>query len=343
MKALVNYANEPGAVDLRDVPEPMIGSAEVLLRPRGVGICGSDLHQWHAKQSWKVNWPVTLGHEFAGEVIAVGVDVRGFAPGDRVTCETAAVVCGVCPMCRIGHYNLCPERLGFGYGVDGAAADYVKVAARLLHRIPDEVSWAEAALTEPCSVAFNAVVEKSHPKPGDTAVVLGPGPIGLLALQMLRNSGVTQLVIVGLDRDAARLELAEQFGATAIIRSDREDAVDRVIEMTQGFGADLIIDAAGVSATLWQALQMVRPEGQITKVGWGPQPFGHSLDPLVAKAATLQGSFSHNWTTWERVLKLMAARRLDLEPFLHRYPLREWREAFERMDRLELPKVVLEP
>ena len=343
MRALVNYAGTPGSVELRDVPRPQIRPAEVLLRSRGIGICGSDLHQWHGTQAWQVNWPVTLGHEFCGEVVEIGADVAGWQVGDRVACETAARVCGHCPMCRTGHYNLCPQRLGFGYGVDGAAAEFVAAAPRLLHRIPDNVSWEQAALTEPCSVAFNAVVEKSHPRPGDLAVVLGPGPIGLLATQMLRNTGPARLVLVGLRRDAQRLELALRFGADEVIVSDETDAVARVLELGNGFGADLVIDAVGVSATLQQALQMVRPEGQITKIGWGPGPVGFSLDPLIAKAATLQGSFSHNWGTWERVLKLMGVGRLDLEPFLNVYPLADWRTAFERMDRLEVPKVVLRP
>jgi alcohol dehydrogenase/L-iditol 2-dehydrogenase len=330
-------------VELRDVPRPRIGPGEVLLRSRAVGVCGSDLHQWHGTQAWKVNWPVTLGHEFCGEVAEVGAEVRGVAVGDRVACETAARICGRCAMCRTGHYNLCPERLGFGYGVDGAAAELVNVEPRLLHRIPDNVSWDQAALTEPCAVAFNAVVEKSHPKPGDVAVVLGPGPIGLLATQMLRNTGPAHLVMVGLRRDAQRLALAQRFGATEVLVADAVDAVARVAELGGGLGADLVIDAVGVSATLRQALQMVRPEGQITKIGWGPDPVGFSLDPLIAKAATLQGSYSHNWTTWERVLQLMSAGRLDLQPLLNTYPLEAWRTAFERMDRLEVAKVVLHP
>jgi len=217
MQALVNYSGTPGSVELRDVPKPQIRPGEVLLRSRGIGICGSDLHQWHGTQAWAVNWPVTLGHEFCGEVVEVGSDVTGWHVGDRVACETAARVCGHCPMCRTGHYNLCPERLGFGYGVDGAAAEFVKAEPRLLHRIPDNVTWEQAALTEPCAVAFNAVVEKSHPRPGDLAVVLGPGPIGLLVTQMLRNTGPARLVLVGLRRDAKRLELAQRFGADEVI------------------------------------------------------------------------------------------------------------------------------
>ncbi len=172
MLALVNYASTNGAVELREVQVPAPDRNEVLLRVRGAGVCGSDLHQYHGTQSWSVNWPVTLGHEFCGEIAKLGTDVVGWAVGERVACETAARTCGMCAFCRTGRYNLCPKRLGFGYGIDGAAAAYVVVASSLLHRLPAQVSWEEAALTEPCCVAVNAVLEQSRPRPGDTVVVL---------------------------------------------------------------------------------------------------------------------------------------------------------------------------
>src|SRR5438874_315043 len=149
MTALVNYGPEYGAVELRMVPVPEPAPGEVLLRVRAVGVCGSDLHQYHGTQSWRVNWPVTLGHEFCGEIAELGPGVDGWAVGERVACETAARVCGACALCRTGRYSLCPARLGFGYGVDGAAAQYVAARSALLHRIPARVSWQEAALTEP--------------------------------------------------------------------------------------------------------------------------------------------------------------------------------------------------
>src|SRR6266581_9247808 len=164
MLALVNYAPSDGAVELREVHVPEPGRNEVLLRVRGVGVCGSDLHQYHGTQSWAVNWPVTLGHEFCGEIVKRGEDVIGWTVGERVVCETAARTCGVCAYCRTGRYNLCPKRLGFGYGIDGAAATYMVVASSLLHRLPAHVSWEVAALTEPCCVAVNAVLEQSQPR-----------------------------------------------------------------------------------------------------------------------------------------------------------------------------------
>jgi len=343
MTALVNYGPENGAVALREVPLPAPGPGEALLRVRAVGTCGSDLHQYHGTQSWPVNWPVTLGHEFCGEVAELGAGVMGWAIGDRVACETAARVCGVCALCRTGRYNLCPHRLGFGYGVDGAAAPYVTARAALLHRIPANVSWEEAALTEPCSVAANAVLEQSAPRPGDTAVVLGPGPVGLLCTALLAATRPSHLIVAGLTRDATRLELARHYGATRTVASDVDDPVAVIREIGDGLGADLVIDVSGVSATLKTAIELVRPAGQVTKVGWGREPLGYSIDPLVQKAATLRGSFSHTWATWERVLRLLGDGTLDVRPLITTYPLEQWQEAFARMERGEIAKAVLIP
>lgn len=343
MRALVHYGPGHGEVELRTVPVPDAGAGEVLLRVRGVGVCGSDLHQYHGSQSWVVDWPVTLGHEFCGEIVALGSGVEGWSVGERVACETAARVCGICALCRAGRYNLCPLRRGFGARVDGAAAPYVAARAALLHRIPEGVLWEEAALTEPCCVSINCVLEQSSPRPGDTAVVLGPGPIGLLCTSLIAATRPSHLVVVGLARDAARLELARQYGASRVVLSDQEDAAAVLRGLGDGLGADLVIDAAGVSATLQLALELVRPAGQITKVGWGPQPLGFSLDPLVAKAVTLRGSFSHTWNTWERALRLLADRTLDVRPLFERYPLERWQEAFARMEQGDLAKAVLIP
>lgn len=343
MRAVVNFSDQPGSVELRELPDPQPGRGQVLLRVRAVGVCGSDLHQWHGPVGWAVNYPVVLGHEFAGEIAAVGPDVTGWQVGDRVTCETAAEICGVCEYCRTGNYNVCPKRRGFGYGVHGAMATYVVARQGLLHRIPEGVSFEEAALTEPASVAFNAIVEKSRPRPGDLTVIIGPGPIGLMALQVARLFSPLHLVMIGLARDEARLELAQHLGADQIVVADREDAVQAVRQLGDGLGAHLVVDAVGVSETLRQSLELVRPNGQITKIGWGRAPVGFSLDPLIAKAATLQGSYSHTWPTWERVLQLMARGSINARAISQTFPLEEWKVGFERMDSLAIAKAVLLP
>jgi alcohol dehydrogenase/L-iditol 2-dehydrogenase len=194
------------------------------------------------------------------------------------------------------------------------------------------------ALTEPCCVAYNAVVNQSPIQSGDRVVVLGPGPIGILCAVMAQISGA-EVAIVGLERDASRLEVAAMYDLETIVGDPRGWALER-----DGLGAEGIVDAAGVTATLKTALEIVRPGGWITKVGWGPEPLGFSLDPLVQKNITLQGSFSHTWPDWEAVIDLIATNRLDVRPIIGGiWPLEKWEEAFDRMHSGAIPKAVLKP
>lgn len=344
MTGLVNYAKEPYSVELRELAVPEIGDEDVLLEVQAVAVCGSDLHQYTGKQSWPVNYPVVLGHEFAGSVAKLGSRVSGFKEGDRVVSETAALLPPDSPLIRQGLYNLEPKRLGFGYGVSGAMARYVKVPARCLHHIPTSLTFQEAALTEPCCVAYNAVCVNSHVRPGDTIAVIGPGPIGLLCAAMAKLSGAGHLIVIGIPADAKRLDTAKRSGADTILGAHGENVAEWVKNFGDGYGVDLVIDAAGVSASLKLALDIVRPAGQITKVGWGPQPLNFSLDPLVQKAVTLQGSYSHNWPIWEKVLLLLSSGKIDLNPILNRTsPLSAWRETFEDMRSGAIVKGVLTP
>jgi alcohol dehydrogenase/L-iditol 2-dehydrogenase len=337
--AVVNFAPEAGSVELRDVPRPEIGDGEVLLEVGAVGVCGSDLHQWHSTQSWPVNYPVVLGHEFGGTVVQIGEGVEGWKEGDRAVSETAAVIDPDSPMTRRGLYNLDPSRKGFGYGVDGAMTSHVRVPARCLHRVPEGLALEKAALTEPCCVAYSAVVANSRIEPGDRVLVIGPGPIGILCAVMAKLRGA-EVALLGRESDSARLAVARDgYGIETL--TGHGEAWCRARD---GMGADLIVDAAGVSATLKQAIDWVRPAGWITKVGWGPDPLGFSLDPLVQKNVTLQGSFSHNWPMWERVLGLMASGALDVAPIIGgKWSIEEWRPAFERMHAGEVVKSVLVP
>ncbi|MDE0770077.1 MAG: zinc-binding dehydrogenase [Opitutaceae bacterium] len=336
--AVVNFENKAGSVELREFSRPEIGDEDVLLEVSAVSVCGSDLHQWQAMHSWPVNYPVVLGHEFGGEIAEVGKRVMGWKEGDRVVSETAAVIDVNNPMSRKGLYNLDPTRKGFGYGVDGAMTRFVRVPARCLHRIPEGLSFEKAALTEPCSVAYNAVVNQSDIKPGDRVVVLGPGPIGLLCAAIAKLWGA-KVAVVGLESDRKRLKVAEAYGCTAIVND-----LDEWAYTGDGLGVDGVIDAAGVSKTLEIALQITRPAGWITKVGWGPQPLGFSLDPLVQKAITLRGSFSHNWPVWERVLELTGSGQLNLDPVIGGvWALDDWHTAFEAMHSGNIVKAILKP
>jgi len=337
--AVVNYGPEPGAVELRDVVVPPPGEDEVLLDVGAVSVCGSDVHQWRAVHSWPVRHPVVLGHEFCGTVRDVGRRVKGFAPGDRVACETHAIVDPDGPLARAGLYQLDPARRGYGATVDGAMRPTMPVPARILHHLPDHVPDEHAALTEPACVAYSAVAVWSDVKPGDRVVVLGPGPIGILCAAMARLRGA-EVALVGLEQDEHRLETAAAYGCGRF-RSGGEALLAWARER-DGAGVDGVVDASGHSAALREAMALVRPAGFITKVGWGPQPLDCSLDPLVQKAVRLQGSFSHNWPVWERVIALMGSGALDVAPLVGGvFPLREWRRAFEQMESGRIVKAVL--
>jgi alcohol dehydrogenase/L-iditol 2-dehydrogenase len=336
--AVVNFAPEKGSVEIREIDIPTIGEDDVLLEVANVGVCGSDLHQWTADHSWPVNYPVVLGHEFGGHIVETGGKVTKWKEGDRVVSETAAIIDTNNPMSREGLYNLDPTRKGFGYGVNGAMTRFVKVPARCLHLVPDQIPFEQACLTEPCCVAFSAVVANTRITPGDRVIVLGPGTIGILCAAMARLCGA-EVAVVGLEADRHRLAIAEQYGCESIIGDATDWAKQR-----DGLGADCIIDAAGASITLKIALQLVRPNGKITKVGWGPQPLGFSLDPLVQKNITLQGSFSHNWPMWERVIALLSSGQLNVKPIIGGvWPITECNTAFEKMHKGEVVKSVLTP
>jgi len=336
--AVVNFAPAKWSVELRDIDKPAIGEEDILLEVANVGVCGSDLHQWTADHSWPVNYPVVLGHEFGGHIIELGSRVTGWKEGDRVVSETAAIIDNNNPLSKRGLYNLDPSRKGFGYGVNGAMTKYVKVPARCLHRVPDQLSFEHACLTEPCCVAYSAVVENAHIKPGDRVVVLGPGPIGILCAAMAKLCGA-EVLVVGLEADKERLDVAARYQCERMVGDAGAWARQR-----DGLGADCVIDAAGASSTLKMALDLVRPKGHISKVGWGPQPLQFSLDPLVQKNITLQGSFSHNWPIWERVIALLTSKQLDVSPVIGGiWPLAEWHTAFEQMHQGKVVKSILKP
>lgn len=215
--------------------------------------------------SWPVNYPCILGHEFAGTVAGCGAQVRTLREGDRVVSETAAVIDAESPMTRRGLYNLDPERRGFGYGVDGAMTHYVRVPARCLHSIPLGLSFVKAALCEPCCVAYNCVCVNARVRPGDTVLVLGPGPIGLLCALMAKLRGAGHLIVAGVPGYAKRLAVARALGADGTLESGIEE---HLRAFGDGLGADVVVDAAGMSMSLQLAMQAVRPAGQIVQVGW---------------------------------------------------------------------------
>jgi L-iditol 2-dehydrogenase len=344
MKAVVKYENEANATELREVPVPEIGPSDVLVETAYIGVCGTDPHMHTGAVKFDFNCPFILGHEFAGTITRVGEQITNFKVADRVTAETHADYCGYCTLCRTNNYHLCRQRKGFGFHLDGAFTKYVKVPGRILHRVPENVSLKAASLTEPFCVAYKSVICNSSVNPGDTVVVIGPGPIGLLCMKMAQYSGASEIIAIGTKGDDKRLELAKSYGATITINSSKQDPLPKIKSLGDGYGADLIVDTAGVAETLKLSMDSVRPNGQITKIGWGPKPVNFSLDPLIAKSVTFRGHFSHTWDVWEKCLTMMSKGQIDLERLItHELPIDKWEEAFELVETKEATKVVLMP
>lgn len=342
MKALVKYDNKPDALEIRQMPIPEIGDDDVLLEVKAAGICGWDVEMWQHKMATKFNVPIIQGHEFCGVIKETGKNVKDFKVGQRVVSETAAEICGQCPQCRTGNYHLCAYRKGFGYGVHGAFAEFVKVPQRCLHHIPESISFEHAALTEPACVAYQALVVLSQIQAGKPVLIIGPGPIGLFCVQVAAASGAYPIMAVGTERDKNRLEIARQLGADFTINVSSQDALEFVKDKTAGQGAPLIVDAAGNEHTLRLALDAVAPQGKITKIGWGPKPINFSLDKLLSKAATLQGSFSHNWPTWQAVLAMLEKGLIRMQPMIsHKITLDKWRETFKLIEECLVVKAIV--
>ena len=342
MKAIMKVAPGVGHVALRDIPEPAAGAGQVKIRVRAAGLCGTDIHIYKNEfRSWP---PVVLGHEVAGEIAAVGDGVTGLAPGMRVTTETYFSYCGVCRSCRAGRVNLCLERRSVGSAVNGGFADFVVVPARNIHRLPDNVDFRAGALTEPLACVVHATLTTPTITPGDVAIIAGPGPIGLLTLQVVKAAGGRALVL-GTNRDGHRLRLARELGADEAINVEEEDAIARVAAATlQGLGADVVYECSGAGPAAQLALTLVRRGGRYVQVGLFGKPITFDLDQVVYRELLLTGTNASTPPSWLRALDLLASGQVQTAPLItHVLPLTAWEEALHVFEAGSGVKTVFEP
>ncbi len=324
MKALVKPAKVSGVLEVREVDDPVVTEDRVLVEVKVAGICGSDVKHLHRVR----DEPVILGHEFSGEVVEVGGLVDSWRPGDRIVSETSGHICGRCRFCMTGDYHLCRERRGLGSGLDGAFTKYIALPPRLLHGIPDGLSYDEAALVQPCADIVNAVTRKAEVYPGDTVVVLGPGPMGLLTAQVARARGALTVIQTG--HRGVRLNIAGEIGANVTIPVEEVDPVERVMELTGGVGADVVFEASGAESAALQAFEMVRREGQVVLIASPPGPVGLSLRSILGKGLTVRGSIMSKWIDYERAIVLISSGVVRVVPIItHKFPITDWRRAFD--------------
>lgn len=344
MRAIVKYARGAGNVDLREIPEPTPGPGQVKVEVKAAGLCGSDLHIYHDQIAIPIRPPVVMGHEFAGVIVELGEGVKHLRVGDRVTCETTAFFCGECLPCHLGYYNLCPSRQVLGYAVDGCFAKYCVVHERQVHLLPDSIDFVSAALTEPLACCVHAVLEMTRPTAGDVVVISGPGPIGLLCLQLIKVAGGL-VVMCGTSQDEKRLEMASRLGADLTVNVETED-VQRLIGRltTRSQGADLFFECSGAPAAARLGLTITRPGGQYTQVGLFPGPIDLPFDLIAYKELRVTGSVGQRRTSWDRSLALLAQGLVDTKSLIsHTLPLTEWDTAFRLYEERTSLKIILMP
>jgi L-iditol 2-dehydrogenase len=326
MKAAVLHGVEDLRID--DVPAPSIPSPhDVLVRIQQVGVCGSDIHYFrHGRIAhFVVEKPMILGHECAGEVVEVGEAVTTLAAGDRVALEPG-VPCRRCEFCHEGRYNLCPDVVFFATPpVDGAFCEYVASPADFAFKLPENVSMEEGAMMEPLAVGMWST-HRASVGAGDVVAVLGAGPIGLVTLQAARARGATTLIIT--DVEQSRLEFAEKLGATHTLNAKRGDVVESIKEITDGRGADAVIEAVGTSQTTRDALRAAKTGGRVIIIGVAPEvDVPLSMGELVLRELDVGGIFRYA-NMYPRAIAAVAAGLIDVKSMItHRYPLAETREA----------------
>lgn len=341
MRAVVKTAPGENALEFREWPEPAPQPHQLKLRVGAAGICGTDIHIIHG--TWPSRPPVVLGHEFCGTVVEVGASVRGFRSGDRVVGSNPAYTCGQCYHCRAGNDFLCAERISAGYHIDGAFAEYLCVDAARCHKLPDHVSFREAALGEPLAVAVHAVIERTTVHSGDLVLISGPGPVGLLTAQVAKLEGA-RVIVAGLGSDRLRLECAERLGADRVVDVDKEDLVAIVRAASAGAGADVVYETAGSSASLAACWEAVRKEGTLVPLGIYPGIIQTDFNKITMKELRVIGSYGYVWTSWQRTVRLLAERKIRAaELVTHAYPLERFEEAFAATQNGAAVKVVLVP
>ena len=342
MKALVKYAGGEGNVDIREVEEPRCGDNHVKLEVAFCGICGTDLHVLH--DTFRNYPPVILGHEFSGTVVEVGKNVTNATIGERVTgLGATAVTCGHCSYCRSGYFIFCSNRRGMGHGVNGAFTRYVLLRPDQLYRIPANFSLEEASMSEPFAAVVQAVTEISQVRIGDTALVSGLGPIGLLCLKLLVAEGV-RVIVAGTPGDKDRMAAAKRIGAAAVINIGEQDLGEAIRDYTDGEGVDVAFECAGHPSSVRGCLESLRPMGRYTQVAICGQDIHFPIDLIFYKQLTMSGSVCYTAQTWERMMKIYAEGRVRLNDLIsNKLPLSEWRTAFQLCADKTAIKVLMYP
>ncbi len=343
MKALLY--TKPYCLEYSDFPDPAAGDDEVLINVKACGICGSDVHGFTGKTGRRIP-PLIMGHEAAGIIEEVGKKVNGFVKGDRV-CFDSTVYCNKCRPCRKGLYNRCDKRQVLGVSTPefkrhGAFAEYVAVPWWIVSKIPDNMSFTQAALLEPASIGTHAG-NRTSISTNDTVVIIGAGTIGLFILQAARLRGAARIIVV--DINEFRLEVAGKLGADKVINPLKSDLRKTIFKETKNRGADVTFEAVGYAQTFRDGVSLTKTGGHLVAVGNLEKTAEFNLQELVARELTFTGSYASSGE-FRDCIDLVASGKINVEPLISDVlPLKDGPGAFDRLLKAEenLLKIVLEP
>lgn len=342
MKALVKLEPGPGNLELQEMPVPTPSARDVVIRVRAVGVCGTDVHILHG--SYRTSTPIIIGHEFSGEIAEVGSEVTAWKAGDRVVVENTAGACGTCKLCRTGNPHICSSKLAYGTDSHGAMAEYAMFHQDALHRIPDSVTFEDAALTEPLVVVNHGLLERGTIPPSSTVVVLGAGTIGLMSVQVAKSIGAGHVILAGTSKDAGRLALGRELGADTIVNVEEDDLRQVVNRLTSNNGADVVIEASGSPKASAESIHLVARAGQVIVIGLTGAPVSIDWDLAVFKEIDIRFSKSSTYMSWVRALRMIASGDVKTAPLItHRFPLDQWREALRVVESGEAVKALVFP
>jgi len=318
---------KPG-VEVKDIPKPRPAADEVLIKVKSAAICGSDLGIYHYTSAYsKMKLPVVLGHEFSGEIMELGKKVIGYKKGDRVLSESVKA-CGVCEFCKKGMSNLCDRSTLFGIHTDGGFAEYITVPYKLLHKIPNRMTYDQAALVEPLSNAVHFVRDITPFKIDDYVVVQGCGPIGLFSAQLFKLGGA-RVLVTGLSVDKLRFEIAEKLGLETL-NIETESLEERVMKDTGGKGADIAFVAVGAPPAIKQATQIIKKRGLVTVVGIFGKEVSLDMTWVVRREIKIHGAYDAKPVNFSQSIDLINRGLVDVDSVLtHKLSLDQAEEGFK--------------
>lgn len=339
MKALAKLKAEPG-IWMTETAVPEIGHNDVLIKIRKTAICGTDMHiyQWDEWSQATVPVPMVTGHEYAGEIVALGSEVRGYEIGDRVSGE-GHITCGHCRNCRAGRRHLCRNTEGVGVNRPGAFAEYLALPAYNLFKLPDEISDDLAAIFDPFGNAVHTAL--AFDVVGEDVLITGAGPIGIMAAAVIRHIGARHVVIT--DVNDYRLALAERMGATRTVNVSRESLQEVMAELDMHEGFDVVLEMSGVPSAVEQMLDVINHGGKIAMLGIPPGEMAIDWTKVIFKGLTIKGIYGREmFETWYKMASLIQSG-LDLSPIItHRLDVADFQQGFEIMGSGQSGKVVLD-